>query len=76
MESEYYQVKIDDPDRDSRLIENNLMRELCEKGFLCSKEWSAFRVYLEDIWNSSLAVFEISFVQRIIRDFQENDCLS
>ena len=44
MESEYYQVKIDDPDRDSRLIENNLMRELCEKGFLCSKEWSAFRV--------------------------------
>ena len=44
MESEYSQVKIDDPDRDSRLIENNLMRELCEKGFLCSKEWSAFRV--------------------------------
>lgn len=63
-------ISFDDPDRDFSIIKNNLMRELCERDSHARRNGKPTEFLMVDIWESSLAGFELKYLEGRIKEFE------
>lgn len=66
--SGWLQISVDDPERDKRLIINNLMRELCIMDQQARQNNKTAELTIEDVW--SLKAFDPNYVQAFLRQFE------
>src|SRR5689334_11180961 len=64
----WLQISVDDPERDKRLIINNLMRELCQMDQQARQNQEIVELAIEDI--GSLRAFESKYIEGFLKPFE------